>query len=100
MSLDPNTPLSPSPTPSTTGSGLVSGNDPAVKLPTGVSDHQRTVFLDWLFKPGPLHGSPSILSATSVDTLLFGLETLHQRIAYLIALDLRLYHTYVSMLSD
>jgi hypothetical protein len=61
---------------------------------------QIHVFAQYLFTPGPLHRAPTLLSAVSDDTLLRGIKMLHQRVDDLIALDLKMYRTYASMLSD
>jgi hypothetical protein len=71
-----------------------------VQLSVEVYHRQCAVFLDWLYKLDLLHRAPSVLSVTSNNTLLWWLEVPHQRITDLIALDLKLYNTYASILSD
>jgi hypothetical protein len=56
------------------------------------------IFFEYLFVPGPLYRAPAILSATSYETLIWGIGTLHRRIADLRILDLNMFQTYTRML--
>jgi hypothetical protein len=47
-----------------------------------------------------LYRAPALLFAVSDSTLLHGIKMLHERIDDLIAVELKMYRTYASMLSD
>jgi hypothetical protein len=78
----------------------ISRIDSVTQLTPDTPNPYHKIFLEYLFVPGPLYRVPAILSATSYETLIWGIGTFHRRIADLRILDLNMLKTYTYMLPD